>query len=145
VDKPKPRVDGNRVTRAFQGGLDHPLRKIEEVITISSMMEASANTPPRATRRLRVPDIAWIEIPAGPFFYQDGETRTLSAFWIARYPITNNRPSSTMTATAKSAGGRGLTNRNPRNRAGRMVTGHARMWIGTRRGLHALAIGAFGG
>ena len=43
------------------------------------------------TRRVRVPDIAWVEIPEGPFIYQNGETRTLPTFWIARYPITNSQ------------------------------------------------------
>ncbi len=36
-----------------------------------------------------LPDIAWIEIPSGTFIYQDGETRELPTFWIARYPVTN--------------------------------------------------------
>jgi formylglycine-generating enzyme required for sulfatase activity len=30
-----------------------------------------------------------VEIPAGPFVYQEGETRELPTFWIARYPVTN--------------------------------------------------------
>lgn len=47
------------------------------------------DAPPRATRRLRVPDIAWVEIPGGPFVYQQSETRKLPTFWIARYPVTN--------------------------------------------------------
>ncbi|MCF1182435.1 formylglycine-generating enzyme family protein [Marichromatium gracile] len=44
---------------------------------------------PQRTRRLRVPDIAWIEIPGGPFIYQGGETGELPTFWIARYPVAN--------------------------------------------------------
>jgi hypothetical protein len=36
-----------------------------------------------------LPDIEWVEIPAGPFIYQSGETRELPTFWIAMYPITN--------------------------------------------------------
>ncbi|MCF1182437.1 SUMF1/EgtB/PvdO family nonheme iron enzyme [Marichromatium gracile] len=36
-----------------------------------------------------LPDIVWIEIPSGPFVYQNGETRELPTFWIARYPVTN--------------------------------------------------------
>jgi formylglycine-generating enzyme required for sulfatase activity len=44
--------------------------------------------PPR-TRRIRIPDIAWIEIPAGPFIWQDGEPRELPTFWMAKYPVTN--------------------------------------------------------
>jgi len=36
-----------------------------------------------------LPDIAWVEIPAGPFFCQKGERRELPTFSIAKYPITN--------------------------------------------------------
>jgi hypothetical protein len=36
-----------------------------------------------------VPDIDWVEVPAGDFVYQDGERRYLETFWIGRYPITN--------------------------------------------------------
>ena len=49
----------------------------------------TATDRPRRTRRIRVPDIAWVEIPGGPFIYQDGETRELPTFWIARYPVIN--------------------------------------------------------
>ena len=38
-----------------------------------------------------LPDIDWVEIPAGPFIYQDGETRELPGFLISRYPITNRQ------------------------------------------------------
>ncbi len=38
-----------------------------------------------------LPDIDWVEIPGGPFIYQDGETRELPTFWIARYPVTNRQ------------------------------------------------------
>lgn len=43
-------------------------------------------------KTLLIPDIAWVEIPAGPFLYGEGTTqRTLElpAFWIAKYPVTN--------------------------------------------------------
>ena len=36
-----------------------------------------------------LPDVDWVEIPGGPFVYQDGETRELPDFWVARYPVTN--------------------------------------------------------
>ncbi len=36
-----------------------------------------------------LPDIAWVEIPDGPFLYQDGERHELPTFWIAKYPLTN--------------------------------------------------------
>jgi len=38
-----------------------------------------------------LPDIDWVEIPGGPFIYQDGETRELPTFRIARYPVTNRQ------------------------------------------------------
>lgn len=38
-----------------------------------------------------LPDIDWVEIPAGEFVYQDGETRTLPTFKISRYPVTNTQ------------------------------------------------------
>lgn len=42
-----------------------------------------------ATRRLRVPDIARVEIPGGVFVYQQGDTRALPTFRLARYSVTN--------------------------------------------------------
>ena len=36
-----------------------------------------------------MPDIDWVEIPAGTFIYQDGEKQQLPAYAIARYPITH--------------------------------------------------------
>ncbi|WP_295882765.1 SUMF1/EgtB/PvdO family nonheme iron enzyme [uncultured Thiohalocapsa sp.] len=36
-----------------------------------------------------LPAIAWCEVPAGEFIWQDGEKRETGAFRIARYPITN--------------------------------------------------------
>ena len=38
-----------------------------------------------------LPDIAWAEIPGGPFRYQDDETLDLPAFYLARYPVTNRQ------------------------------------------------------
>ncbi len=46
------------------------------------------------TRRLLIPDIAWVKIPAGPFIYGEGSQQTtinLDDFWIAKYPITNQQ------------------------------------------------------
>lgn len=51
--------------------------------------EAAGVSQPRRTKRIRIPDIDWVEIPGGPFIYQEGETRELPTFWIARYPVTN--------------------------------------------------------
>jgi len=36
-----------------------------------------------------LPDIDWVEIPGGPFIYQDGEKLELPTFHISRFPITN--------------------------------------------------------
>ena len=38
-----------------------------------------------------VPDIDWVEVPGGQFTYQEGQRRTLPAFRIARYPVTNSQ------------------------------------------------------
>ncbi|MEI7867742.1 MAG: SUMF1/EgtB/PvdO family nonheme iron enzyme [Candidatus Methylumidiphilus sp.] len=36
-----------------------------------------------------IPNIDWVEVPAGPFIYQDGQKLTLPGFHIARYPVTH--------------------------------------------------------
>ncbi|HBR96845.1 MAG TPA: hypothetical protein DD979_05650 [Gammaproteobacteria bacterium] len=54
---------------------------------------ATENAAPRS-RTLWVPDIAWVEIPAGEFIYGEGNeqpTLHLDAFEIARYPVTNRQ------------------------------------------------------
>ncbi|MBE2260813.1 MAG: SUMF1/EgtB/PvdO family nonheme iron enzyme [Candidatus Accumulibacter sp.] len=38
-----------------------------------------------------LPDIDWVEIPGGDYIYQDGKSRTLPTFYMARHPITNMR------------------------------------------------------
>ena len=48
----------------------------------------SAATAPRT---IVVPDIDWVEIPAGEFVYQEGERRSLPTFYMARYPVTNGQ------------------------------------------------------
>jgi len=52
-------------------------------------MQLPRDTPTAARKTILVPDIDWVEIPAGPFIYQEGETVELPAFSISRYPITN--------------------------------------------------------
>ena len=42
-----------------------------------------------AKLRRQIPDIDWVEVPAGPFIYQTGETLTLPSFHIARYPVAH--------------------------------------------------------
>jgi DNA polymerase III epsilon subunit family exonuclease len=41
-------------------------------------------------RTIRIPDIAWIEVPGGEFLYgEERELRRVETFWMARYPLTN--------------------------------------------------------
>ena len=47
----------------------------------------TASAPPIAA----LPDIDWVEIPSGDYIYQDGNSRTLPTFYMARHPITNVR------------------------------------------------------
>jgi hypothetical protein len=42
-----------------------------------------------ADKKLWLPDNDWVEIPAGPFIYQDDQKRELPTFFISRYPITH--------------------------------------------------------
>ncbi len=53
-----------------------------------------------------LPDIDWVEIPDGPFIYQNGERRELPAFWISRYPVTNRQFRSFIDASGYKQGGR---------------------------------------
>ncbi len=54
-------------------------------------MAKSFQAPVLDRKRILVPDIDWVEIPGGPFNYQNNETQELPKFWIARYPITNQQ------------------------------------------------------
>jgi formylglycine-generating enzyme required for sulfatase activity len=45
----------------------------------------------RNPETLLIPDIAWVEIPGGPFIYQAGQRLELAAFRIAKYPVTNRQ------------------------------------------------------
>ena len=49
---------------------------------------ATASTP-QIRQTILLPDIDWVEIAGGEFLYQHGERRSLQAFRMARYPITN--------------------------------------------------------
>ncbi|MGD8590703.1 MAG: SUMF1/EgtB/PvdO family nonheme iron enzyme, partial [Chromatiales bacterium] len=53
-------------------------------------MTPTTNQP----RRILLPAIDWVEIPAGPFLYGVGESQQeihLERFHISRYPITNSQ------------------------------------------------------
>ncbi len=52
---------------------------------VRPMMTTSSDPP------IALPDIDWVEIPGGAYIYQDGKSRTLPTFYLARYPITNLR------------------------------------------------------
>lgn len=61
----------------------------EKRIEGSVPFHGAAHMTANAILTRRIPDIAWVEIPGGPFVYQQGETRELPTFWIAKYPVTN--------------------------------------------------------
>jgi len=52
------------------------------------VLSALGDLRPGVGLRNGLPDIVWRPVPAGAFTYQDGETRSLPAFCIAKYPIT---------------------------------------------------------
>jgi formylglycine-generating enzyme required for sulfatase activity len=46
------------------------------------------------SQNILLPDIDWVEIPAGPFIYGEGESQQeihLERFHISRYPVTNSQ------------------------------------------------------
>jgi formylglycine-generating enzyme required for sulfatase activity len=58
------------------------------------MSAALDKTRQKRPRVIRIPDIDWVEIPAGEFIYGEGESKQtlyLDSFHIARYPITNSQ------------------------------------------------------
>ncbi len=87
--------------------IGEPVQPLPEVDSLLAELDQPATIPPRrlaigdrlaeiGDRRRGVgldsrglPEIDWVEIPGGEFIYQDGERRTLPAFRIARYPVTN--------------------------------------------------------
>jgi formylglycine-generating enzyme required for sulfatase activity len=56
-----------------------------------------------------LPDNDWVEISAGPFICQKGETRELPTFWIGRYPVTNRQFQAFVDGGGYDRGGRLLT------------------------------------
>lgn len=60
----------------------------------SKSSNQETHKPLNALKTIRLPDIDWVEIPAGPFIYGDAATKqtlTLERFFISRYPITNSQ------------------------------------------------------
>ncbi|MCA9179329.1 MAG: SUMF1/EgtB/PvdO family nonheme iron enzyme [Planctomycetales bacterium] len=88
---------------------DVPVELTPEVAALLAELENPGTEPPRRLAigdelaelgdpRLGVglderglPEIDWVEIPAGPFRYQGEETVELPGFFLARYPITNRQ------------------------------------------------------
>jgi formylglycine-generating enzyme required for sulfatase activity len=58
-----------------------------EAYRLLSMMKADQR-PGIGLRPDGLPDIDWVEIPAGDFIYQTAQQRTLPTYAVARYPIT---------------------------------------------------------
>lgn len=71
--------------------LDDPETPPERRLEIGDRLAALGDPRPGVGLDAKgLPDIEWVEIPAGPFLYgENKETRELPTFFIARYPITN--------------------------------------------------------
>lgn len=87
------RVAPNAITLRLPGracNLTKPWQAM--AITADQRFMATMTADLTATRKLLIPDIAWVEIPGGQFLYgEQRETRELPSFWIARYPVTNQQ------------------------------------------------------
>ena len=79
----------------FLGGLRDPLSSLSEEDQAKRWAELAELLAQLAnTRTIQIPDIAWIEIPAGSFIYGEhnvADKLHLDTFWIAKYPITNSQ------------------------------------------------------
>lgn len=77
----------------FVGGLHNPVSSLSTADQDKRWAECADRLSRMAkTRIIRVPDIAWLEVPAGSFIYGErGQEQTLQldGFWISKYPITN--------------------------------------------------------
>ncbi|MFM8441991.1 MAG: SUMF1/EgtB/PvdO family nonheme iron enzyme [Methylococcus sp.] len=70
--------------------LDDPATPPPRRLAIGDELEGLGDPRPGVgLDRDGLPAIDWVEIPPGPFRYQDAETLELPAFRIARYPVTN--------------------------------------------------------
>lgn len=76
---------GRALGRLRLGGLPLDNRK---GVSVFSPLPVSEATGRGAGSEGLLPDIDWVEIPAGEFIYQKNEKRSEPAFYIARYPIT---------------------------------------------------------
>ena len=73
-----------------------PIPDISEVdVNASNQSQNNTKQPLRIIKTLRLPDINWIEIPAGSFIYGKDliapKTLTLQRYYISKYPITNSQ------------------------------------------------------
>jgi hypothetical protein len=80
--------------RAASGAVDQD-EKLNIEQSARSDNEESHIKPARAVKRtIQLPDIDWVEIPAGEFIYGEAsskQTLTLDRFFISRYLITNSQ------------------------------------------------------
>jgi hypothetical protein len=62
-----------------------PLERVQAGNDLNSPMDPRRGV---GIRMDGIPDIDWIKVPAGDFIYQNGQTASLPAYFIARYPVT---------------------------------------------------------
>ncbi len=68
--------------------LDDPTTPAEMRLTLGERLASLGDPRPGVLNRNRLPDIAWLKIPAGEFIYNFDRYVELDTFYISRYPIT---------------------------------------------------------
>ena len=66
-----------------------PVSDQPQTVHVKPGAAAATGVTAQLRKTILLPDLDWVEIPGGDFVYQGGERRTLAAFRMARYPITN--------------------------------------------------------
>ena len=88
---PRPALEPGAFAEPLRRACDHALEHLnppERAQLWRTLGRLGLDDRPGVGLRDGLPDIAWVEVPAGAFLY--GERRkTLPAFRIARYPVTN--------------------------------------------------------
>jgi formylglycine-generating enzyme required for sulfatase activity len=90
-EKPAQHPGRRREIEALLAKIDDPATSPERRLEIGDRLAKLGDPRPGVSLRSDgLPDIDWVEVPAGPFLYGESkEKRDLDSFWIARYPVTN--------------------------------------------------------
>jgi hypothetical protein len=83
-------VHNDQVLKDMLSGID--TASVQETENTAETQQQTNPKSLRTTRTIQLPEIDWVEIPAGTFIYGEKpaeQTLTLERFFISRYPITN--------------------------------------------------------